>query len=195
MPQKNLELLGRAIINKGTYRQRDKEFVIRNSEVLFGGDLYNPYLNIKAQHTHNPYVIDIDISGTLDAPIINFSSNPYLSQSDILSMLLFSSTTDSLFEGSSNSSNQAISMLGNTFAKEIVKNFGLTLDRLVLSTNDEGRLGIEIGKKISKKITIIYTNDIVQSVKVKYQHSDSYETDFMLSPESTGIDFIYKSEH
>ena len=195
VPQKNLELLGRAVINKGTYMQRDKEFVIRNSEVLFGGDLYNPYLNIKAQHTHNPYVIDIDISGTLDAPIINFSSNPYLSQSDILSMLLFSSTTDSLFEGSSNSSNQAISMLGNTFAKEIVKNFGLTLDRLVLSTNDQGRLGIEIGKKISKKITIIYTNDIVQSVKVKYQHSDSFETDFMLSPESTGIDFIYKSEH
>lgn len=193
--QKEFEMLGRAIINKGLYTQGDKEFYIKPGEVLFGGKMLNPYLNIKAQHTNKPYVIDIDVAGTLDSPIINFSSNPYLSQSNILSMLLFSATTDSLFEGSSNSSNQAISMLGNTFAKEIVKNFGLTLDKLVLSTNQEGGLGIEIGKKIGKKITVIYTNDIVQSIKVRYQHSDSFETDFMLSPESSGIDFLYKSEH
>lgn len=86
-------------------------------------------------------------------------------------------------------------MLGNTFAKEIVKNFGLTLDKLVLSTTEEGGLGIEIGKKISQKITVIYTNDIVQSIKVRYQHSDNYETNLMISPESSGIDFLYKSEH
>lgn len=193
--QKEVEMLGRAIINKGLYTQSDKEFYIRPGEVLFGGRILNPYLNIKAQHTDAPYVIDIDVTGTLDSPIINFSSNPYLSQSDILSMLLFSATTESLFEGSTSSSNQAISMLGNTFAKEIVKNFGLTLDKLVLSTTQEGRLGIEIGKKISNKITVIYTNDIVQSIKVKYQHSDNFETDLMISPESSGIDFLYKSEH
>ena len=157
--------------------------------------MLNPYLALRAKYTNDPYVINIDVTGTLDAPIINFSSSPYLSQSDILSMLLFSSTTDSLFESKSSSSNQAISMLGNTFAKEIVKNFGLTLDKLVISTNEEGGLGIEIGKKISKKITVIYINDIVQSIKVRYQHSDNFETDLMLSPESSGIDFIYKSEH
>jgi len=194
-PQKEVEMLGRVIINQGTYIESDKEFTILPGEALFGGEILNPYLNIKATHTNNPYVISIDVTGTLDSPIINFSSSPYLSQSDILSMLLFSATTDSLFEGSSNSSNQAISMLGNTFAKEIVKNFGLTLDKLVFSTNEEGGLGVEIGKKISKKITVIYINDIVQSIKVKYQHSDSFETDLMLSPESSGIDFLYKSEH
>ncbi len=193
--QKEMELLGRIVINGGTYIQGEKEFIIQPGEVLFGGELLNPYLNIKAQYTNQPYVIDIFVTGTLDSPIVNFSSSPYLSQSDILSMLLFSTTTDSLFEGSSNSSTQALSMLGNTFAKEIIKNFGLTLDKLVLSTNEQGGLGIEIGKKISKKITVIYTNDIVQSIKVRYQHSNSFETDLMLSPESSGIDFLYKSEH
>ena len=192
---KELELLGRVLVNKGTYTESDKEFEILPGEVLFGGEILNPYLNLKAQYSNKPYIIDIDVTGTLDTPVINFSSSPYLSQSDILSMLLFSATTDSLFEGSANSSNQAISMLGNTFAKEIVKNFGLSLDKLVISTNEEGGLGIEIGKKISKKITVIYINDIVQSIKVRYQHSDNFETDLMLSPESSGIDFLYKSEH
>jgi translocation and assembly module TamB len=194
-PQKELELLGRMIINNGHYIESEKEFSLMEGEVLFGGNILNPYLNLRAQYSSKPYLIDIDVTGTLDSPIINFSSTPYLSQSDILSMLLFSATTESLFESSSSSSNQAISMLGNTFAKEIVKNFGLSLDKLVISTNEEGGLGIEIGKKISKKITVIYINDIVQSIKVRYQHSDNFETDLMLSPESSGIDFLYKSEH
>jgi translocation and assembly module TamB len=193
--QKEVELLGRMIINNGHYIESEKEFSLLAGEVLFGGDVLNPYLNLRAQYSSKPYIIDIDVTGTLDSPIVNFSSTPYLSQSDILSMLLFSATTESLFEGSSSSSNQAISMLGNTFAKEIVKNFGLSLDKLVISTNEEGGLGIEIGKKISKKITVIYINDIVQSIKVRYQHSNNFETDLMLSPESSGIDFLYKSEH
>ncbi len=193
--QKVLELLGRVNIHRGVYTESNKEFIIQPGEILFGGDPLNPFLNIKATHTHDPYVINIDVVGTLDTPIINFSSNPYLSQSDILSMLLFSSTTDALFEGSSNSSNQALSMLGNTFAKEIVKNLGITLDKLVISTNEQGGLGIEVGKKISKKVTVIYINDLVQSIKVRYQHSPRFETDLMLSPESSGIDFIFKSEH
>ncbi len=192
---KELELLGRLIVHQGIYTENSKEFNILGGEILFGGEILNPYLNIRAEHTSQPYVITIDITGTLDAPIVNFSSDPYLSQSDILSMLLFSTTTESLFESGGNSSNQAISMLGNTFAKEIVKNFGLSLDKLVLTTNQEGGLGIEIGKKISKKITVIYINDIVQSIKVRYQNSDNFETDLMLSPESSGIDFLYKSEH
>ncbi len=193
--QKDVELLGRMVINHGSYDESNKHFTILPGEILFGGEMLNPYLNIKAQYKNNPYTINISVAGTLDSPLINFSSDPYLSQSDILSMLLFSSTTESLFEGSSSSSNQALSMLGNTFAKEIVKNFGLTLDKLVISTNEEGGLGIEIGKKISKKVTVIYINDIVQSIKVRYQHSERFETDLMISPESSGIDFIYKSEH
>jgi translocation and assembly module TamB len=195
-PKKEVELLGRTTIHQGSYDEGNKHFDVLAGEILFGGDMHNPYLNIKAKHTNDPYVIDIDITGNLDAPIINFSANPYLSQSDILAMLLFSTTTESLFEGKkSSSSNQAITMLGNTFAKEIIKNFGLTLDRLVISTNEEGGLGIEVGKKVSQKITVIYSNDIVQSLKVRYQHSKHIETDIMISPESTGIDFIFKSEH
>jgi translocation and assembly module TamB len=194
-PNKRVELLGRVAILKGKYIEQNKEFIILPSELLFGGDFANPYLSIKAKHYANPYDISIDITGRLDSPIINFSSTPFLSQSDILSLLLFDSTSDSLLSGKGNSSNMAISFFGSTFAKEIVKNFGIKLDKLMITTNEEGGLGFEVGKKISKKVTIIYINDIVQTIKVKYQHSDHFETDLTLSPESSGIDFIYKKEH
>ncbi len=193
--KKELEFLGRIILKGGEYAQGTKEFTILPSELIFGGEIINPYLNIKASYQGDPYKIHIDIAGRVDSPIVNFSSDPYLSQSDILSMLLFDSTATDLFEGTTNSSNQAITLFGNTFAKEIVQNFGIKLDKLVILSNAEGGFGVEVGKKISKKVTIIYTNDIVQSLKIRYHHSDKFETDIMISPESSGIDFIYKREH
>ncbi len=194
--QKPLELLGRIIINQGLYRDNKKEFIIEPSEIMFGGNILTPYLNIKAIHKSDPYTITIEISGTLDSPIINFRSDPYLSQSDILSIILFGTTSSELFAGKTkNSSNQAISMFGNTFAKEIVENLGIKLDRLVLLTNQEGGIGIEVGKKISNKITLIYINDIVSTIKVKYKNSKHFETDLTIGEESSGIEFFFKTEY
>ena len=194
--QAPLELLGRIVINQGLYRDNKKDFIIEPGEIMFGGNILTPYLNIKAIHKSDPYTITIEVSGTLDNPIINFSSDPYLSQSDILSIILFGTTSSELFAGKTqSSSSQAISMFGNTFAKEIVENFGIKLDRLVLLTNQEGGIGIEVGKKISKKITLVYINDIVSTIKVKYKNSKHFETDLTIGEESSGIEFFFKTEY
>jgi translocation and assembly module TamB len=172
-----------------------KEFKVQNGEILFAGEIFNPFLNINVSHQNDPYEIMININGLLDSPIINFSSTPFLTQSDILSILLFDSTTEDLFSSEGDSSKAAISMFGNTFAKELVENFGIKLDKLVLSTTEEGGFGLEVGKKISRKVTILYINDIVQTIKVKYQHSRRFETDITISPDTSGIDFLYKNEY
>ncbi len=193
--QKPLELLGIIRILSGTHIQNGKEFEINSSEILFGGDPLNPYLNIRAEHRSDPYTIHININGQLDTPSINFSSTPYLSQSDILSILLFNSTTQDLIGGNQDSSKTAISMFGTVFAKEIVQNFGIKLDKLVLMTTEEGTIGVEVGKKLSKKVTIVYINDIVQTIKIRYKLSDHFEADFVFSPENNGMDIIYKDEY
>jgi translocation and assembly module TamB len=190
-----LELLGITKLIEGTHIEAKKEFKLKNGEILFAGPILNPYLNINVSHFNDPYDITININGLLDAPIINFSATPFLTQSDILSILLFDATTEDLFSSSGDSSKAAISMFGNTFAKELVENFGIKLDKLVLSTTEEGGFGLEVGKKISRKMTILYINDIVQTIKVKYQHSRRFETDITFSPDTSGIDFLYKNEY
>lgn len=192
---KPLELLGIIRVLGGTHKQSGKEFELESSEIMFGGDPLNPYLNIRAIHRSDPYTIYVTINGQLDAPQINFSASPYLNQSDILSILLFSTTTDELLSGSQDSSKTAVSMFGTVFAKEIVKNFGIQLDKLVLTTTEEGRIGVELGKKLSKKVTLIYINDIVQTIKIRYKISDHFESDFVFSPDNSGIDLIYKDEY
>ncbi len=193
--RKELELLGIAKVLSGTYHESNKVFKIEPGEILFGGPILNPYLNLRATYRGDPYLITILISGTLESPILNFSSSPYLSQSDILSYLLFDSTTENLFSAKQSSSSTAIKLFGNTFAKEIVSTFGIKLDRLVLSTTEEGGLGIEVGKKLTKNVTLIYINDIVSTIKIKYQLSRNFETEVTISPESSGIDFLYNIEH
>ncbi len=193
--QKEFELLGLVKLIKGTHIESKKEFKIENGEIIFAGPIINPFLNINLEHESDPYLIDININGLLDSPIINFSSTPFLTQSDILSILLFNSTTEELLSNEGDSSKAAISMFGNVFAKELVENFGIKLDKLVLTTNNEGKFGLEVGKKISRKMTIIYINDIVQTIKIKYQHSKQFETDFTFSPNASGIDFLYKNEY
>ncbi len=192
---KNIELLGMVKLISGTHTQGGKEFEIQPGDILFGGSILNPYLNISAIHISDPYKIYININGQLDTPIINFSATPYLTQSDILSILLFNSTTQQLVGGNQDSSKTAISMFGTIFAKEIVQNFGIKLDKLVLTTTQEGKLGVELGKKISKKVTLIYINDIVQTIKIRYKLSDHFESDFVFSPDNSGIDLIYKDEY
>ncbi len=193
--KQNLELLGMIKILSGMHTEGDKEFEIQPSEILFAGPLLNPYLNIRAIHESDPYKIYININGQLDAPLINFSATPFLTQSDILSILLFNATTNDLISGSQDKSKTAISMFGNAFAKEIVQNFGIKLDKLVLSTTQEGKFGIEVGKKLSKKLTLIYINDIVQTIKVRYKMSNHFESDFIFSPDNSGVDIIYKDEY
>ena len=193
--QEKVELLGVAKILEGMHFEGEKKFTVQSSEVFFAGEVFNPFLNISLTHQSDPYNISINISGLLDSPNINFSSTPFLTQSDILSILLFNSTTADLTSSDTDSSKAALSMFGNTFAKELVENFGIKLDKLVLSTNEEGGFGLEVGKKISRKITILYINDIVQTIKVKYQHSKKFETDITLSPDTRGIDFLYKNQY
>ncbi len=193
--RKELELLGIAKVLGGSYSEGNKRFELKHGEILFGGPILNPYLNLSATYKGDPYLITVTITGTLESPIMHFSSSPYLSQSDILSYLLFDSTTQDLFNSKTSSSTTALKLLGNTFAKEIVSTFGIKLDRLVLSTTEEGGLGIEVGKRLSKNVTLIYINDIVSTIKIKYKFSRKLESDITISPESSGIDFLYTIEH
>ncbi len=194
-PFSKLQLLGMVKVLKGKVIKENKVFKIENGEVLFGGDASNPYLNLEISYEVKRYHITIIVTGTLESPVILFSSDPYLSQSDILSLILFGTTSSELMEGGGSASNQVVSMFGNTLAKELADSLGIKLDRLALSAKEDGSIGVEIGKKITRNITLIYKNDVVSTIVVEIEHSPKFETDITIKPNSSGIDFIYKKEY
>ena len=56
----------------------------------------NPYLDVRAETRKSDYVVAVLVSGTLDKPEVNFSSDPPLGQTDIVSLLSFGVTTQTL---------------------------------------------------------------------------------------------------
>ena len=187
---KEFKLLGTTTINKGYYQQDEKRFYLNKSHLYFSGTPQKPLLDIKASYIKEQYNIQIFISGTTDDPIINFNSDPYLTQKEILSLILFDST------GSQNrSGTELYALLGGTFAKELMKSLGVSVDHLLLGQGIDEKLSVEIGEKISDNITVIYQyNNSKNGVKVKVDHSDRFETDIILQPDSSSIEFLYKSD-
>jgi hypothetical protein len=187
---KEIKVLGTTTIEKGYYQQDNKKFYFDKSYIYFSGNPKKPMLDIKAIYNKEQYSIQIFITGTPDDPIINFNSDPYLTQKQILSLILFDSTGEN-----SGSGNELYSLLGGTFAKELMKSLGINIDHLVLGQGIDDQISLEVGQKISKDITVIYLhNNGKDGVKVKVDHGRHFETDILIYPQSSSIDFLYKSD-
>jgi autotransporter translocation and assembly factor TamB len=64
----------------------------------------NPRLDARAETTKGDYTIAVLVSGTLEKPEVDFSSDPPLSQTDIVSLLSFGVTTQTLLTPGTRSS-------------------------------------------------------------------------------------------
>jgi translocation and assembly module TamB len=174
------------ILKGGTYIFQDKKFVLDKSFVHFTGNPNKPLLEISVKYRSLNHIVTISITGSADMPNIAFSSKPSLSKEQILSLILFDTE-----EGSgTNSGDDMMKMMGGAMAKSALSDLGIKLDHLVLGEGNS----VEVGKKLTKKITIIYVNDIVSSVKLKYQHGKRTESVIGVSEESQSYDIVYKRD-
>ena len=156
------------------------------SHVYFTGDPAKPLIEITITYKWSNHFFTIIASGAADAPQINFSSVPSLTKEQILSVILFDS------EGSSggSSGSDMMMMMGGAMAKSALADMGIAIDHLVLGEGNS----VEVGKKLTDNITIIYVNDDVAGVKVEYEHSPRMESVFGTSEESQSYDIIYKRD-
>jgi len=174
------------VLKGGTYIFQDKKFVLDKSFVHFTGNPNKPLLEISVKYRSLNHIVTISITGSADMPNITFSSKPSLSKEQILSLILFDTE-----EGSgTNSGDDMMKMMGGAMAKSALSDLGIKLDHLVLGEGNS----VEVGKKLTNKITIIYVNDIVSSVKLKYQHGKRTESVIGVSEESQSYDIIYKRD-
>ena len=132
------------------------------------------------------HLITIDISGTPATPNITFSSIPSLNKEQILSIILF----DSEEGAGTNSGEDMMKMMGGAMAKSALSDMGIKLDHLAIGSDGS----VEVGKKLTDKITFIYVNDVIPQVRVKYLHSSQWESVVSADEESEAYDIVYKRD-
>jgi len=182
-----LMVLGEVVIVKGgSYTFEGKKFVLDKSNIYFTGNPNKPLLDISVKYKSLNHLITIDISGTPATPNITFSSLPSLSREEILSVILF----DSEGGAGTNSGEDMMKMMGGAMAKSALSDMGIKLDHLAIGSDGS----MEVGKKLTDKITFIYLNDEIPQVRVKYQHTSHWESVISADEESEAYDIVYKKD-
>ncbi len=175
------------LVDGGYYIFQRKKFVLENSHVYFTGDPNKPMLDITVKYkTIKSSLITINITGTPAVPNILFSSVPSMTKEQILSIILF----DSEEGAGTNSGDDMMKMMGGAMAKSALSNLGVKLDHLVIGEGNS----VEVGKKISDKVTVIYINGDIPEMKVKYDYSPSLEGVIGASERSESADIVYKKD-
>ena len=179
--------LGSIVLQEGGYyRFKEKKFILKKSYIYFSGDLHKPFLDIKATYQSLNYLITITVSGTPAAPNIDFRSSPSLTREQILSVILF----DSEEGGDTHSGDEMMRMMGGVMAKAALSDLGVQIDHLVFGENGT----IEVGKKLTRKITVIYINGEEPKIKFKIRHGRHTESVIGASQKSESYDMIYKGD-
>jgi translocation and assembly module TamB len=188
-----MQILGMVSIPSGTAKTGGKEFTIKPSEIYFGGDIpLNPYLNLTIAYEVDYKKILIYVTHTLDSPIFLFSSDPVMSQNDIMSYILFGAPANTSDNSTTGVRADATNFMLGAGIKGLINGATkIQLDTMNILTTAEGGMGFEVGARINKDLRVIYKNDTVSSVLVQYNVNRWLRLDADVHALGQGINAVY----
>jgi translocation and assembly module TamB len=171
------------LVDGSSYTFQGKKFLLERSHIYLTGDPAKPMLDITVKYQALRHLITINVTGTPAVPNILFSSVPSLTKEQILSMILF----DSEEGAATNDANDMMKMMGGAMAKSALNDLGVKIDHLVFGEGNS----VEVGKKLTDDITVIYINGEIPKMEMKYTYSPSVEIVVGASEESESMDIVY----
>jgi autotransporter translocation and assembly factor TamB len=149
-----ISVIGEIETVRGWLRFHGKRFTLANGQILFmGGSEIDPALKIDAQYAVSDYTVDVIVAGTASKPEIKLQSQPRLAQADILSLILFGTTTNQLGQGQKTALlQQAQSMAIGAAGQALSESLGLSL--LGVNVNGES---IGLGRYLNKDTYISFS--------------------------------------
>ena len=169
-----LTLVGEINTMRGWITFNGKTFTLVSGQILFtGGHKIDPSLNLDAQYNVQDYTIDVLVTGFASKPQLKLQSSPPLPQSDILSLLIFGSTSSSLGQSQSASLQQQATQLAagaaaSTIGQALSSSLGLE-DLGVDFNGPAGNGGVGFGRYIGHN-TYLSASQSTTGRKVSIQY-------------------------
>ena len=168
---------GDLYVKQGQYTAYARKLDIQYGHLFFrGGLLDNPGIEIRAVKSYPQVTAGINVSGTLQQPLVSFFSNPSLSQSQIMS-LIFSGgggSLQSLASGTAQTqqntaAGQLLTQGGALLAQQLGSRIGLPEFSLQTDLNDVTSL--VLGKYLSPRLYVSYgvgLTEQLNEVRLRY---------------------------
>ncbi|MBK7952086.1 MAG: translocation/assembly module TamB domain-containing protein [Deltaproteobacteria bacterium] len=174
---KALSLEGRIEAQRGFADLQRRRFrLIEGSLELVGGAKIDPVLDVLGRHKARAHVIDARLTGTASKPVLTLSSDPTLSQEDILAVLLFGRPSSELSQEQQSSlsqravglaSSMGLTAVGRSVASALgLDALGLQIDEL---SNQRASVGAYLGRNIFVALAQDFSGERGQELSIEYE--------------------------
>ncbi len=153
---------GNIDVIRGDYHFLGKRFNIEDGTVSFRGkEVINPFLDVRALYEVSSVTVFINITGTAEKPQIQLSSDPPLDENEIVSYLVFGTSSENLSSDERVAfQEKAGEVLGTMAVGELREMLGeeFALDVITIKGGQTGfrDTHVEVGKYITKDLYVGY---------------------------------------
>jgi len=147
---------------RGEYHFMGKLFNIEGGTVSFRGkEVVNPFLDVRALYEVSSVQVYINITGTAEKPKIQLTSDPPLDENEIVSYLVFGTSTDNLSSDDRLAfQERAGQVLGTMAVGELREMLGeeFAIDVITIKGGETGfrDTHVEVGKYVTKDLYVGY---------------------------------------
>ena len=199
--EQTVRIIGEISVIRGTYENFGKLFRIEEGNVSFsGGQEIDPFLDVTALYRVSDINVYINIGGRASEPKIELTSDPSMSETDIVSYLVFGASSSDISSGERSAAGGIASGLaGGIAASQLQSMLGSAVSIDVVSISGTN---VEIGKYLTEDLYIAYergtsesildsTNITYNKVLVEYHIFKNVTIDTEIGGENPGADLFY----
>ncbi len=207
-PDNSLSSRGELDLVEGTFSIYGRTLSIARGRMLFtGGPIDNPGIDVRAQVKVSDeeargrgYTVGMDISGLVQDLQYHLFSDPYMADTEILSLMIVGHSLADSTQTEGNILEAAAVTLGLKGSSKFVKGIGsfLQLDDLHLEgSSTKENVSLVVGKRVTKDLYIGYDLNMFNRLgqfRVRYDLTRGFSVETRSSSESTGADLLYTFE-
>jgi translocation and assembly module TamB len=174
--------IGEIEIEDGDYTFYARELEIEHGRLVFsGGPLGDPGVDLRAYKRYPDVLAGVNVRGTLRTPRISFFSEPPLTQTQIVSILVAGRTLDSIQDegtgGGATSSSALLAQGGALLASQLGEQLGVPVDEITVESESADETSLVLGKYLSPRLYVSYGISLTESLntlKLRYTISDHW---------------------
>lgn len=183
---------------QGEYSAYGRTLSVQRGRMIFQGEFDNPALDVDAEQSYPDYMVGIHLGGTVQEPTTTLYSNPVMSQSDVLAVLLTGQKLDTMSASEAPTLLDAATRLGivggSSIAERIEESFGLS-EFGVRNDNQNGQ-SIVAGTYVLPRLYVEWAQGLFEAssaVQLEYRISSQLRLKAR-SGTSQSMDLIYEIE-
>ncbi|MBV8806244.1 MAG: translocation/assembly module TamB domain-containing protein [Sinobacteraceae bacterium] len=183
---------GELSIEQGKYTAYARKLDIQRGRLIFtGGPIGNPGIDIRAIKEFPDVTAGVNVRGTLLQPRMSFFSDPSLTQSQIVSLILAGGTLESAQNHQGTAGNELLAQGGAILAQQLGSRVGI--DDVSLESDLTNQTSLVLGRYLSPRLYVSYGVALTEQLnvlKLRYSLGDRWTIKTEVG-QARGADLVY----